>query len=30
MGHYIVCCNLFLPDGTVKHVRKVCVLTRKP
>ena len=30
MGHYIICCNLFLPDGTVKNIRKVCVLARKP
>ena len=30
MGHYIICCNLFLPDGTVKNIRRVCILARKP
>ncbi len=29
MGHYIIYCNLFLPDGTLYIVRKVCVLARK-
>jgi hypothetical protein len=30
MGHYIICSNLFLPDGTTENVKKVCVLARKP
>jgi hypothetical protein len=29
MGHYIIYCNLFLPDGTIKNVKKLCVLARR-
>ena len=29
MGQYIIYCELFLPDGTVKKVKRVCVLARK-
>jgi hypothetical protein len=29
MGHYIIYVELFLPNGTVKKLKKVCVLARK-
>jgi hypothetical protein len=29
MGHYIIYCNLFLPDGRIYTVKKVAVLARK-
>jgi hypothetical protein len=29
MGHYIIYCNLFLPDGKTFTVRKVCALARR-
>ena len=29
IGHYIIYCNLFLPDGTVHTAKKVCVLARR-
>jgi hypothetical protein len=29
MGHYVIYIELFLPDGTVKQVKRVCVLARR-
>jgi flagellar hook assembly protein FlgD len=30
MGHYIIYCELFTPDGIMKKKKLVCVLARKP